>query len=56
VRVGWANVHARGAGDRDIADIYLRQSGLLDWKFDEVADAPVTERENPLERQQREYD
>lgn len=53
VRVGWADVQARGVPEQDAVEVYLRQSGLLDWQYDALVDAPDTEQEDPLLRQQR---
>lgn len=54
VRVGWSDINARDISDEDVIEIYLRSSGLLDWEYDGVMDAPETEREDPLLRQRRE--
>lgn len=53
VRVGWADVQARGVPEQDAVEVYLRQSGLLDWQYDALVDAPDAEQEDPLLRQQR---
>ena len=54
MRVGWAGIRARGVADRDVVDVYLRQSGLLDWEYDGVVEHSETrQEETPLERQQR---
>jgi hypothetical protein len=53
VRIGWADMQARGVPEQDAVEVYLRQSGLLDWQYDAVVDAPETEQDDPLLRQQQ---
>ena len=57
VRVGRSDIKAQeGISNQDVADIYLRASGLLAWEFDGTMDAPETQREDPLLRQRRDME
>lgn len=56
MRVSWADINARCVSEECVTQIYLRQSGLLEWQYDAIIDAPEIERENPLLRQQRDMD
>ena len=51
VRAGWHGVHCKGLSERDVLDVYLRQSGLLGWAYDATGDVQETEREDPLHKQ-----
>lgn len=51
VRAAWHGVHCKGLSDRDALDVYLRQSGLLQWQYSDAVDVQETVREDPLHKQ-----
>lgn len=47
-------IHCKGMSEEDCYEVYRRQSGLLDFKYDRTVDYLEMAREDPLLKQQSE--